>query len=98
MRENALAKNCLGFYNELGFKHPLFEDSSLSFLFLPARFINIVASRRRVKMASETKEEEEKEEEEQLLVSTKVPKARVRFIRLALRRRRMHRAFLFSLE
>jgi hypothetical protein len=30
-------------------------------------------------IASETKEEEEKEEEELSLVSTKVPKARVRF-------------------
>ena len=37
-------------------------------------------------MASETKIQEEKEEEELSLVSTKVPKARVRFIRRVLRR------------
>ena len=48
-------------------------------------------------MASETKIQEEKEEEELSLVSTKVPKARVRFISLALRRSRIH-LFLFSLS
>ena len=48
-------------------------------------------------MASETKEEEEKEEEEQLLVSTKVPKARVRFISRVLRRSSRIHVFLFSL-
>ena len=40
-------------------------------------------------MASETKIQEEKEEEALSLVSTKVPKARVRFIRRALRRSRV---------
>ena len=48
-------------------------------------------------MASETRIEEEKEEEELLLVSTKVPKARVRFIRRVLRRSFSIRVFLFSL-
>ena len=48
-------------------------------------------------MASETKEEEEKDEEELSLVSTKVPKARVRFISLVLQRSRIH-LFLFSLS
>ena len=49
-------------------------------------------------MASETKIQEEKEEEELSLVSTKVPKARVRFIRRVLRRSFSIRAFLFSLR
>ena len=40
-------------------------------------------------MASETKIQEEKEEEALSLVSTKVPKARVRFICRALRRSRV---------
>ena len=49
-------------------------------------------------MASETKIREEKEEEkESSLVSTKVPKARVRFIRRVLRRSFSIRVFLFSL-
>ena len=50
-------------------------------------------------MASERKIQEEKEEEkESSLVSTKVPKARVRFIRRVLRRSFSIRAFLFSLR
>ena len=49
-------------------------------------------------MASETKIREEKEEEkESSLVSTKVPKARVRFIRRVLRRSFSIHSFLFSL-
>ena len=54
--------------------------------------------RRHIKMASETKIQEEKEEEELSLVSTKVPKARVRlsFTR-ALRRSFSIHVFLFSL-
>ena len=48
-------------------------------------------------MASETKIQEEKEEEELSLVSTKVPKARVRFIRRVLRRSSRIHVFLFSL-
>ena len=48
-------------------------------------------------MASETKIQEEKEEEELSLVSTKVPKARVRFISRALRRSSRIHVFLFSL-
>ena len=49
-------------------------------------------------MASETKIREEKEEEkESSLVSTKVPKARVRFMSRVLRRSFSIRAFLFSL-
>ena len=48
-------------------------------------------------MASETKIQEEKEEEkESSLVSTKVPKARVRFIRRVLRRSFSIHSFLFS--
>ena len=84
------AKKGLGFCNELGFKHVL---SSLSL------FCAITSSsRRRIKMASETKIREEKEEEkESSLVSTKVPKARVRFIRRVLRRSFSIHSFLFSL-
>ena len=49
-------------------------------------------------MASETKIQEEKEEEELSLVSTKVPKARVRFsFTRALRRSSRIHVFLFSL-
>lgn len=48
-------------------------------------------------MASETKIQEEKEEEELSLVSTKVPKARVRFISRVLRRSSRIHVFLFSL-
>ena len=48
-------------------------------------------------MASETKIQEEKEEEELSLVSTKVPKARVRFMSRVLRRSFSIRVFLFSL-
>ena len=53
--------------------------------------------RRHIKMASETKIQEEKEEEELSLVSTKVPKARVRFICRVLRRSSRIHVFLFSL-
>jgi hypothetical protein len=89
--ENKKRKKCLGFCNELGFKQVL---SSLSL------FCAITSSsRRHIKMASETKIREEKEEEkESSLVSTKVPKARVRFIRRVLRRSFSIRAFLFSLR
>ncbi len=81
---------CLGFCNELGFKQVL---SSLSL------FCAITSSsRRHIKMASETKIREEKEEEkESSLVSTKVPKARVRFMSRVLRRSFSIRVFLFSL-
>jgi hypothetical protein len=49
-------------------------------------------------MASETRIEEEKEEEELLLVSTKVPKARVRFsISLVLHTESYSFVSLFSL-
>ena len=76
--------------NFLGFKRPL-NSSSLSF---QRYYLSI---RRHIKMASETKIQEEKEEKESSLVSTKVPKARVRFIRRVLRRSFSIHSFLFSL-
>ena len=85
------AKKGLGFCNELGFKQVLYSS-----LFSSALFVSV--EKTYIKMASETKIREEKEEEiESSLVSTKVPKARVRFIRRVLRRSFSIRVFLFSL-
>ena len=82
MRKTLSQKNYLGFYNELGFKHVFFSP-----LLFCALFVSV--EKTHIKMASETKIREEKEEEALSLVSTKVPKARVRFIRRALRRSRV---------